>query len=330
MKYDLTWGESVAVRQAFLHHAKKSSVHFNLEDLLAMDYTPFNGDLELIAHTANVIKRQTGLAYKYIFLTNGASGGCTIALRALKILGAQTGFTNEAPYFPLYPNMMSAAGLPHKTYYTPVGHPGVFLLDTPANPSGKHIGPPDWIGDMPVIWDAVYHNNVYSSLVVPHPVHSVVVGSYSKLTGLNGIRLGWIATNDDHIAGTINEIISAEYCGLSKPSKMIMNQLLSQYNLDEEYYWGSFEALARNKLDSNRTEWEKLEKYFDGTPVSPNGMFYYAGMDESAKRLFTAAGVLWQPGSKCGHSDDYARFNLGQDPKIIREAVKSILKEDKI
>jgi aspartate/methionine/tyrosine aminotransferase len=329
-KFDLTWGESVAVRQAFLKNITLPNIHFTHESLLAMDYTPFNGDDKLIASTKAVILRQTGETYKHVFLTNGASGGCTIALRAYASLGARYGMTNPAPYFPLYPGMMKAAGLHHTAdpKITNAWDQRVFLLDTPGNPTGQHMDVPTFYSKLDdVIWDAVYHNNVYCALKVPSPKHNIAVGSYSKLTGLNGIRLGWIATNDDVLAEEIATLIAPEYCGLSKPSKMIMAQLLEDINLSDS--WGKFENDARDALDYNRGMWSMLEKYFEGTPVPVNGMFYYAKMDKACKELFEKAEILWQSGTKCGHSDDFGRFNIGQDPVVIREAVKAVLKADK-
>lgn len=331
-QHDLTWGESVAVREAFLDQNKLCSVQFGLKELLEMDYTPFSGDEVLIDHTRKIIKRQTGMSYKHVFLTNGASGGCTVALRAYGKLGYDTVVTNPAPFFTLYPAMADAAGLTHMTR-KPIKNswdPGsVFLLDTPANPSGKHVSVPDWAQNKRVIWDSVYHSRVYCGVLPPPPNHDIAVGSYSKLTGINGIRLGWIATNHDLEASIVEELIAPEYCGLSKPSMAILSSLLYRFNIRPDY-WSSFEKQARYKLDCNRTEWARLEKYFGNSPVPTNGMFYYGPMDEGCKRLMEKAGISYKPGSECGHSDDFGRFNLGQKNEIIASAVKNVLKMDKI
>ena len=332
-KHDLIWGDSVAVRQAFLEQTRGISIQFGLTELEAMDYTPFNGDAKLIEETAKVILRHTGLKYDHIFLTNGATGACTIALRAYARSGSYVAvITNPAPYFPLYPGMAHAAGLKHVTEREKMERAwkSVILLDTPANPSGSIAEAPLWASGCPVIWDAVYHNPAYCSILVPPPEHEVMVGSFSKLTGLNGLRLGWIATNHPFLAERIGKLIAPEYCGLSKPSKMILTTLLDQFNNDPDYFWGAFEQAARYKLDCNRTEWAKLEKYFNGYSVSPNGMFHYAYLDNAAKALLAEANVLYQAGSKCGTDDSFGRFNIGQDPKVILSAVRAILKADKI
>lgn len=331
MSWDLCWGDSVAVRQAFLEQTKRVPIQFGLKELAQMDYTPFIGDAKLIEETAKVIMRQTGQKYDHIFLTNGASGGCTIALRSYAQAGHVNMITNPPPYFPLYPAMAQAAGLKHITEESKMerGWKHVVLLDTPANPSGKNVFAPSWTFNIPVIWDAVYYSLAYCGVISPAPTHEVMVGSFSKLTGLNGLRLGWIATNHPFVAERITKLIAAEYCGLSKPSVMILQSLLTEFNNDPDL-WAEFEKAAKFKLDNNRSEWAKLEKYLGGQEVSPNGMFHYAPIDESAKRLFEKAGVLYQVGSRCGTDDGFARFNIGQDPQVILGAVKSILQNDKI
>lgn len=332
-KFDLTWGESVAVRQAFLEHTTCLPLTTGFSELENMNYTPFAGEENLIQHAARIIKRQTGQTYKHIFLTNGASGGCTIALRAHKHMGYDTMITNPPPYFPLYPSMAYAADLAHTTEkecFSDWKDSNVVLLDSPHNPTGLHQGVPSWAMNCSVIWDAVYHNNVYSAILPGAPAHDVMVGSFSKLTGLNGIRLGWIATNNDLYADEIGKLLAPEYCGLSKPSVVVLNALLDQFNVDPGYWWTAFETAARYKLDLNREIWSELERFFAGTPVSANGMFYYAPMDSACKRLFEKAGVLWQSGTKCGTDDDFGRFNIGQDTKLVIDAMRAVLKADKI
>lgn len=330
---DLTWGEAVVIRQAFLEQVKDLPISFGSEELQSMDYTPFSGDERLIEETKKVIKRLTGSTYKHIFITNGAAGGCTIALRAYSRSGRCVGaITNPPPFFSLYPSMIHSAGLRHVT--SQKNYEGewryVVLLDSPSNPSGEIPSVPSWAITEDIIWDAPYHSPAYMSLTLPPPPHDVMVGSYSKLTGLNGLRLGWIATDDDHLAGIVEKLVGAEYCGLSRPSLVILLNILDEFNKDFDHCWGTFERSAKAKLDLNRGEWSKLEKYFHGTTVPINGMFYYAHIDQACKKLLDKAGVLYQVGSKCGTSDDFGRFNIGQDPKLVMAAVKAVLKADKI
>jgi aspartate/methionine/tyrosine aminotransferase len=325
-KFDLTWGESVCVRTAFLETLGGAPVIFGYDQFEQFGYPKHEGHPELIELTKKVIKRQTGRTYKHVLLTNGATGAATITLRTLKQRGHNTCFTRTAPYFSIYPSMIKAAGFER---HVTEGHdifPGdkcIGLIDSPTNPQGIFVS--GRVFTDPVIWDAVYHNKVYTSERRHEiPGHDIVVGSYSKLLGINGIRVGWIAFNDDSLYNDLYKNVTAEYCGLSHASTHILLTVL------KEFYWEQFEQNARYQLDFNRGEWSKLEKYFGDHPVSKVGMFYYAYMDKACKKLMEKSGVLWMPGTTLGADDDFGRINLGQDNRLILNAVKEVLKIDKI
>jgi aspartate/methionine/tyrosine aminotransferase len=325
-EFNLGWGNAVCVRQAFLEGLDNRIILFPLNDT-NLNYTPHDGDPLLIDITRRVIERQVGPTYKHIFLTNGAAGGVTIALRAYAQQGYKTAYTRPAPYFPIYPAMIGSAGLKH-VYgipYTDCLRP-VFLVDSPANPTGE-IEPYAYPGRV-IIWDAVYHSRVYTNGNEQPIKAEAVIGSYSKLLGLNGIRTGWVATNDDLLAERLKSLVTAEYCGLSSASNAVLLNVLR--NGRSKYFWENFENKARTYLDNNRTEWSKLEKYFDDTPVVINGMFYFSHADKKCQELLTKASVVWTTGSSLGVDDTFVRINLGQDCKLVREAVKAVLKADKI
>ena len=324
---DLGWGNAVCIRSAFLESLDSKTIFFSLNNA-NLSYTAHDGDVELIKITRSVIERQVGPTYRHILLVNGATGGCTIAMRAYAQQGYKDLVTKDPPYFPIYPAMIESAGLKHVLMCeTRDWNNPVILWDSPSNPYGyidesfnpKHI---------PVIWDAVYHNKVYTYGNYKPLTCDVLVGSYSKLLGLNGIRTGWIATNDDLLYLRLKSLVEAEYCGLSSASNVVLMQVLKEY--PNRKYWESFENTARKYLDANREEWSKLEKYFGGQNVPKNGMFYYGPTDEACKKLLTNSGIIWTSGSRLGTNDNFGRFNVGQDCKLIREAVKTILKVDKI
>lgn len=327
--YDLGWGHSVAVRDAFLETLSGSPVIFGLKELEGMNYPAHEGEPKLIELTKKIIERQIGIKYNHVLLTNGATGGVTLSLRAYAKQGYNVAFTRSPPYFPVYPSMIKSAGLEQKTEGenrnkddNPVG-----LIDSPTNPYGVLIGSNSNLG-MPTILDAVYHNRVYLSKNPVPPPHTVMVGSYSKLLGLNGIRTGWIATNDDLLYERLKDLVTAEYCGLSSASTHIILQLLSQFKNGN--WWDMFETSARYKLDFNREEWVKVKKYFEGIDPSPNGMFYYAHMDSLCKKLMSKSNIVWTSGSSLGTDDSFGRFNLGQDCRLVKDAVRTILKNDRI
>jgi aspartate/methionine/tyrosine aminotransferase len=324
IKYPMGWGNSRAVREAFLTTYNGTPIHFRFQELMEFDYPDHSGDSDVLELTRSVIKRQTGGEYKHVFLVNGATGGVVITLRAYAKQGFCDCHTRQAPYYVRYPNMISAASLTHLDDTFHIGrNESIILLDVPSNPLAK-LNEIENSNGSPVVLDGVYFNNVYMRLKIPTPKHDVLVGSYSKLLGINGLRIGWIATNDDILAERLKTLVSAEYCGLSTSSSEILKSVLKDFD------WIMFETQARSRLDYNREQWSKLEKYFGGTPVEPNGMFYYAPMDEACKELMHGAGVFWTSGEDLGTTDQFGRFNLGQDVNLVRRAVADVLNSDKI
>lgn len=327
---DLGWGNSVAVRDAFIETYNKSIIAFGPAALSGFNYPKHEGDPELIKITRDVIKQQIDKEYKHVFIVNGATGGCLISMRAYAQMGYDTCITREAPYYVRYPSMIRASGLEHRTdMFAHSFGQSVVLLDLPSNPLGlmDDIEKIDHINAQtpPVILDGVYLNKAYMPpLLVKTVPHDVYVGSYSKLLGINGIRLGWIATDNDLLAERIKELLTSEYCGLSTASQEILKATLPDLN------WNLFEAKARINMNNNRGEWCKLEKFFGDTPVTDIGMFYYAPVDKKCKELLEKTGIGYTKGSAMGTDDSFGRFNLGQDRNSIEQAVKAILKADKI
>lgn len=320
--FNLGFGNSVAVREAFVKYCKTTTV-ITPQSLMKYDYPDHNGQQALISLTADVIKNTLGLAYKHIFITSGATGGCVLSLRAYKQLGYTHCFTRQPPYYIRYPKMIESSGLEH-TLNPLKNHSGtVALIDLPSNPLGIMTSP-SFIG-LPVILDAVYLNQVYMNPIsVNHIPHDVLVGSYSKLLGINGIRLGYMATNDDQLAVKMSELVTAEYCGLSMASQDLLIDILPTFD------WHQFYPYARFKLDLNREQFQKIEKFFQDNPVNPIGMFYYGPMDQKCRDLMIKANVQYTPGSAMGTTDAFGRFNIGQDNRLVEEAVRAILKADRI
>ena len=326
MSYNLGWGNAVAVRNALLSELglRTAFFSFNADNL---NYPPHEGDPRLVEITRHVIERQVGPTYKHIFLTNGATGGVTIGLRAYAQQGYKTCLTLPPPYFSLYPGMISSSGLKH-VWGMPVCNAvrPVALIDSPSNPYG--IVYEGLTSPAPMIWDAVYHSRVYTYGNYKPLSCEALVGSYSKLLGLNGIRTGWIATNDDLLAERLKVLVTSEYCGLSSASTSVLLNVLKMYR--SKTFWENFEGKARTNLDYNREEFSKLEKFFGQTPVPANGMFYYAPVDSACRKLLEKSGIIWTSGISLGADDNWGRFNIGQDCSLVREAVKEVLKQDKV
>jgi aspartate/methionine/tyrosine aminotransferase len=323
---DLAFGNSVAVREAFLQTYDGYLFQFSNTALGDFNYPDEHGDSELISLTKNVIKEQTGQSCKHVFLTNGATGGANTALRVYKKRGLKFVLTRSAPRYMYYPDMILNSGLAHveEQYFNTapmrMHSQTVALLDYPSNP--LHLMTQFKNTGIPTIVDGVYLNSIYTNIIGAVPRHDIMVGSYSKLTGINGLRVGWIATNDDRLALEIGHAVGTEYCGLSRSATDIIKELITNFN------WDRFRLKARLSLDYNREMWSKLEKFFNGNAVGENGMFHYTELDRKAKELFFNANIAWKPGSDLGTDDCFARFNLGASNETIKKAVKAVLRED--
>lgn len=324
MKFDMGFGNPVAVRHAFLNIYNQEPIVFNEAMLDRFNYPEHEGDKEIISLTRQVIRRQIGLDYKHILLTNGATGAVVIALRAYQQAGMKKCITRDPPYYLRYPRMIAAAGLPHRyeSVQDFMSDGRVFLWDMPSNPLGHSNGAHN--GPHPLILDGVYYNNVYTSSYIKPIPHDVMIGSYSKLLGLSGLRIGWIATDNDLLYERLKDLVTSEYCGLSMSSTILLKSMLKGFN------WDKFEVGAREALDFNREEWSKLERFFGGRPVKDVGMFYYADVDSACRKLLEKSGIKWMDGSLLGTDDKHGRFSLGQDCHLTQDAVKEILKNDKL
>jgi aspartate/methionine/tyrosine aminotransferase len=322
--FNLGWGNSIAVRQAFVDSLPDRSIFLDKKYMIAMDYPPHEGDQNLIELTKNIIFRQTGKKMSYVALTNGATGGVMIALRAFKARGAENCWTDVAPWFPLYPGMIRDSGLKHTPGISGLNN-YVALIDTPRNPTGEFadIITPSLF--MPIILDGVYFNNIYiDPLKKPEIKYfDCLVGSFSKLTGLNSVRVGWVATDDALLYSRIKELVTNEYAGISGPSMSLLNETLK--DLD----WDLFEKKARSKLDTNREEWSKLNKFFPDWKIPEVGMFHYCELENSVIKLFEKSNIVWFKGKNLGVEEKFSRFNLGADPKLISSAVKEVFKNDR-
>lgn len=320
MKFDLGFGNAVCVREALLNLLDARTTEPGV-DLSNMDYPPEFGNHELIRLTRKIILRQTGNSYKHIFLTNGATGGVTIALRSYAAHKYKHVVVRDPPLYSRYPGMIKAAGLDMSYEKDGQNKNSITLLDYPSNPRGLLTPISD---NGPVVFDAVYFNNVYMPFSIPYPTHDILVGSYSKLLGCHGFRVGWIALDDDIMANTISELVVSEYSGLSSVDSQILIKIIKATN------WDRFEKDARKNLDNNRTEWSKLERFMPEYEVKTIGMFHFSRIDSLFKKLLEKSNIIWTPGSAMGVTDNFCRFNIGQKQSLVSEAVKEILKNDKI
>lgn len=315
------WGDTRGIREVLL-----STYDFNFKNipLDSFGYPPYEGDPNLIGLIRDLTKDLTGKTFNRIAITNGCTQAVGLALDAIK-----TPFTNEVEtrdlYYPRYPDIIKRSGMLHVRPKENLNiSQAISLIDSPSNPEGSISGPKNLHKHS--VWDGAYHSPTYGlklrgmSLVDA----DIYCGSMSKLSGMNGLRLGWVATDsDDHYTKIVNSL-KVQTCGVSWPSQWLSSEILSNKELLEVFF-----TKSRALVEDNKNEVLKLRKIFGTDLVSDYGMFAFTESDEKIKNLFRSALVEFTDGSDCGADFDSMRLNLGNTRKDVVEMVKRILKEDK-
>jgi aspartate/methionine/tyrosine aminotransferase len=305
-KYQFSWGETYCIREIL----QRVYPIAKLQRPEALLYSPDYGNEELINLLWEYILKTTDMPYKHIIVTPGCIPAVNISMR---VLAKHRGFVDVSTHydsFYYYTNMIEKAGLNNIKY---CHDKSIGISDSPSNPYGTYCNLAEQNNN---IWDSVYYSPVFINGFHMPPGHIINCGSVSKSLGLTGLRIGFIATNDDNLAHKLRYEVKYEYCTVSTLAQLYLVDLFKNINLD------NFFTLAKGSINYNREEISKLE-YILGSPTPTCGMFYVGNMDKSAESLFNAAGVEWTvlPSGK-------VRFSLAQNNTLTKEMVSTILKLD--
>lgn len=316
IKWDFGWGNPYFLLD-ILSSMYVGNGYVNIHNMI---YGPYDGNPGLIEQTHEVILKTTGQKYNHIIITNGASGAINLILRRFKAKGGEKVFTTQYGY-PSYDSFIDRAGLERvrdlslSYYVSPVSHnPFIRLIDSPENPLGNQYTLGNSLTD---IWDGVYNNQIYTKNTRIIPGHRFFVGSYSKLMGVAGARIGFIATNDSLAYEDLKEECKAEYTGVSKPSQELVSHILKSIDLND------FMNAGNRDLCYNKEEMTKIEYLFDGQRVNETGMFYCVKADPKAVQLLDRVGVGYVVLDK-----DTIRLSMGQHLKTTKQGIREILKGD--
>lgn len=283
-------------------------------------YAPDCGDETLLRYIKDITEQTTGLKYKHYLITNGATQAINTVMRVWKERYCHKNVVTSHLGYPYYPDMVGKTDLNYiqadlKTYEP--SEKDIILVDSPSNPLGEQSARTFFTN---TLWDAVYHNPIYNACPAIKPVHKAYVGSFSKLLGLTGARVGWIATNDIvEFEAFIKESLM-ENATVSQLSQKYVKNVLEQIDLAQ------FMRLGKNSLDQNREELQKLSSLL-GSDVQEKGMFYCAEVDQKMYDLFQKAEIKYVPLSYEGKQ--LIRLNIGQTNGILTKAVKAIQKSDR-
>ena len=322
MSANLAWGCPVVVREALIKTIGSNFLPSS-PDLGSMGYPPHFGTEKLITQLKFMAERQSGVNPKHLFVTCGATGAINAAIYALKTSRTDWIVTDNR-YYPMYPKIVNLTDMImvdslKKTALVREGcsEPNFISLSaSPSNPEGL-VCPFESLD----IWDAAYASRVYTEGNSHIPERwRIMCGSVGKSLGLAGLRLGWVSTNEDLLANSLQNYILASYVGLSSSSMQIAEDILGGTNLDK------FEVLASNYINDNREEVQKLLTKFGQGSVPVRGMFTVLELGKAESKALLKAKIKWQPGSSWGEHDGWARLSLGQNREITRKAVRAALK----
>jgi aspartate/methionine/tyrosine aminotransferase len=286
-----------------------------------MGYPPYEGDPELVEMVRELTKRFTGKNFKHITITAGCTNAVMASIYALSNNRTECVGTRDLCYL-RYPHMVNMAGL-LPTDLQVLSPDDIALVDSPSNPLGEvlyHGG-----GTTKVIWDGAYHSPLYG---VPEAINSVpeasiFCGSLSKLTSLNGLRLGWTATNYKELHDSVVRYNRFQLCGVSVPSQEIAKEILKDQGRFDLYM-----VIGRGMIDRNREIVSKLGSLLGNQTVPDKGMFALFEVDDKAEELFKRANVQFTDGRECGARFQSVRVSLGNSVKDTQDMLGRILKAD--
>lgn len=322
-EFKFCWGEPYCIREALKDYYKKKMIKApNIDDV---HYQSYEGHPLLVENTRQFLKEITDIDYKYIMITNGTTSALNIVLRSLKKKnGYKKCFTHKY-YFPFYPDIVEKNGYEHATglyqqHESQLSEiKSLAIVDSPSNPLGDLLLYTDIYDN--VVWDSVYHNPVFINTIPVKPDHRVNCGSYSKVFGLTGARIGWVATNNEKDFEFYMKENMHENCSVSYLSQNFLLDILQTVDVD------LFMRSAQYRVNNNREYFDKICYLFDGQSVPENGMFYAAWASPYTSKLLDKLNIKSVEMDKSGR-DRFLRFNLAQTNELTKKAIRYIIKED--
>lgn len=327
--HDFGWGDTSGVRHVMSKFIRNNGI---LEadlyrDVSDMGYPPHDGDQELCESVRRIVFDLTGKIYSYVLITNGATHALNSYIYAKKSVEPSINHlqTNKL-YFPFYKSIAKINNLSHMTQLSYMPIKSVRIVDSPSNPLGHFSN--ESVG-LNTVWDAAYHSPTYcgvikeGKLVTPEmkPAHEAMVISLNKLTGITGMRIGAILTDDPNLTLRCYDYIESTLCGASVPSQDMANAIL---NLDLQPFYVD----SKRVLDGNREQLLRLGYLFGHQAIPANGMFALMEVDDRLKKLFIKANVKFKDGSEVGDDRNSVRINLGKTNTETRNMINAIRKAD--
>jgi len=298
---DLSWGHPYFMQEVLKD--AKLTLDGKLSGLIPYPFAPSTQpELERILRLLHPQHANDALV-----IGAGASQLITAAMAA----SHTSAWTMDAPYWGRYGEILG-------TFSYPKNHSvSVQIHTSPANPTGEQ--PPLIKRGKTVIHDAVYNWPHYTPTPLLYHEADATLYSFGKLTGLSGVRLGWMFCKDAQYAKELERYIELTTCGVSTVSQLTAVHVLSFFIKQPELI-----QKAKKVLDDR---WASLAPFSSilGHSGASQGMFYWGRMNKP-EAFFLDRGIKVSPGSYFGCSDDYYRVNIGCSASNFEEFINAIQK----
>jgi aspartate/methionine/tyrosine aminotransferase len=320
--YDFGFGTTPGIAEIFLKNCPSLN-NFRIP-FDNMQYPAHQGIAELVEAVHKFLKINFG-EYKHVLITNGATHALSASLNAYRNADFRIVECLTQPlYYRFYPQTISDAGLIHKAEDIICESDltkSVYVIASPSNPTGELSFNSI---EKNTIFDCVYSSKTYCKTGYSIPAHEVLVGGINKLSGLTGVRIGWLATNSKVLYDLAYKSLEGSTCCVSLPSQLIALEMLNKAD------WDTFYDQSNDLLERNREALSKISYLFGNQKMPRNGMFAFFEVDQKLLDLFSKSNVIFTPGNLMGGSHLQVRINLAKTTKETVEMVSSILRNDKI
>ncbi len=326
-QHKFAWGDPAGLRDILCNRYPEASMIFSSgEDAR---YPRHAGEPELIAETQKYISSFWGgqKIYDHVLITNGCMQALAAAVHAMKTEETEKLVTRNV-YFPFYPKLAEINGLIRSGMAGKI-YKDIWVWDYPS-PMGdvNRIG--FVLPHANKIFDAAYFSPIFGLTQedipsIPTIFSTAMCGSFGKITGLSGLRLGWLATNDFMIYQKALNYIEGTTIGCNIVGQKVMVKIL-----EDKVRFDRFAKEGQRMIDSNRTELQRLSQIFGNQEIPSKGMFALLEADDKIKQLFEKASVLTMDGEACGFRTPSMRINLSNSNEATKAMVDAVLKHDRI
>lgn len=315
-------------------------------------YTHSLGLLSLREAIAETYNRKFGLdvTADRVIVTSGTSAAMILLFIGLLEEGDEVIMSN--PHYACYPNFVQCAGGrprfadtreedgfrldPHPVAEAITSRTKAVLINSPANPTGRVMGPKEYIDicdaakDVPIISDEIYQGLVYEGKdhsVLEFTDNAFVLNGFSKLYAMTGWRLGYLLAPKDCVRPLQklqqNLFISAnsfvQYGGVAalRGPQGQVKEMVKEYDQRRKY------MLKRLKEIGFVIRSEPAGAYYilaNAKKFGPNSL-------ELSRDILEKAGVACTPGIDFGSgAEGFLRFSYSNSLENIAEGMHRLEK----